>query len=140
MSQHFYKIPKFKHVDPSQQVKNQNDDMHTSQSGFLSTLLSWVSRQANLLRERGFYGRVKDLFKRILRRLTAFVKARPKLKRFSVLVLNKLGCLGIVLQHQRVFAPKFEVQKKQTFKLTPRAKCIYADLKAATARHNQTLK
>ena len=127
------------------QQENQNlhralAEIHSSRSIRITAPLRWAGTQARRLQAEGPKARSIAFIKKLLRKATGFVTARPRLKRLVISVAERLG-LAPRLRHMYRSAtlnhlPANAASSDQTLPtdlsaLTPRARQIYADLKAA---------
>ena len=135
------------------QQENQNlhralAEVHSSLSIRITAPLRWAGTQARRLKAEGPKARSTAFIKKLLRKATGFVTARPRLKRLVISVAERLGLAprlrrmywGATLNHLPANAVSSD-QKLPTelSALTPRARQIYADLKAAIERHQARL-
>jgi O-antigen chain-terminating methyltransferase len=113
---------------------------YASTSWRVTAPLRWLSNLRRLWPEIGLKDRAKDFTEKILQHIIAFVKARPRLKRLTVLISKKLGLHYRPIHTQSIFASDFGVQTNKVVRLTPHAQRIYSDLKVAIEQHNQAVK
>lgn len=105
--------------------------------GALSRLFFWFALQINLLFELCFKRRIKDTIKRFIYLLFRVVKRHPKLRPPAVFFAHKLGLRFLFqrLESERLLIA--QSPSKKITQLTPRAYCIYTDLKEAIEKYNQ---
>lgn len=120
----------------AQEMKQQLDVMLASRSWRLTAPLRWGSTQWQRFREEGVKGRVKALFKRILRALVAFVDARPAIRGVLVTCSHRLGLYSVLRsRYLRTISPtSLDVNKPEGSlltsedQLTPRGQIIHERL------------
>jgi len=131
------------------QQENQNlhralAEVHSSLSIRITAPLRWAGTQARRLQAEGPKARSTAFIKKLFRKATGFVTARPRLKRLVIWVAQRLGLTprlrrmywSATLNH----LPANAASSDQTLPtelsaLTPRARQIYADLKTAIERN-----
>ena len=108
--------------------------------------MRWIAHQLRLLRERGLKSRVKAFVKKIARIAIRSISARPWLKKMAIYVARKLGIeqrlrhiyAGADSNAQSAMANDLVINSPPGLEhLTPRARLIYSDLKAAMDRHKK---
>ncbi len=85
----------------------------------------------------------KRFTKGLLRRGLSFIKRQPKLRRYVLAIINKLGLYGIARTLYARVVYGTDIRGTHNFiptdlpHLTPRARQIYANLKAAIKTRNK---
>jgi|GEM_PF-3453983 len=145
MSNDFYRALKEKFRGSRERVKSRLRD---------TAPLRWGVLQARLLRGYGLSSRIKALFKKIarpfIRRCIIFIKARPSLRSKTIVLAHRLGMYhSIRTVYDRILGhgpitrgfpssaktPTLSVELSQ---LTPRAREIFAELKAAIKNQQES--
>ena len=118
--------------------------IYASRSWRLTAPLRWCCRQARLARQQGLSRRFKAFVKKILRRLikygVAFLGARPGLELRCAAVARRAGFYDPLLRfcsrccEEQKFGHSPRLTPDQ---MTPRARRIYADLKAAIGQRRK---
>jgi len=130
----------------SNEAWSQLQAIYTSKSWRITAPLRWVAHQLRLLRERGLKSRIKAFVKKIARIAIRSISARPRLKRMAIYMARKLGIeqrlrriyAGADSNAQSVVANDLVINSPPGLEhLTPRARLIYSDLKAAMDRHKK---
>ena len=135
-----------------QQTTSMLQMVYNSRSWSITLPLRWVVHQARLLKQHGFFARIKSLVKKItrpfVRRGITFVNSRPGLRQRCLTLARRLGLYeslrDIYLRfsgrtHQMPSAPTqpHTAKPKSPEDMTPNARRIYADLKASIAKRKE---
>jgi SAM-dependent methyltransferase len=136
----------------AQQVEQSLHAIYASWSWRITAPLRWFGSQAGLLCHHGLRARVKTLAKKIgnpmAQHVFAYISARPGLSFKCSIVARKLGLYEQLLSLYRKFTGyhNFPVMNPTTSEaafteslayLTPRARRIYANLKAAIEKNKE---
>jgi hypothetical protein len=97
----------------------------------------WFSFQIKLLFELGFKRRIKDTIKRFIYLLFRVVNRHPSLRTPAIFFTQKLGLRLFFQRLQSEHLSKAQSPSKKITQLTPRAYCIYTDLKDAIEKYQQ---
>ena len=119
--------------------------VYNSTSWRITAPLRWPMHQLRLLRQYGLKARFKALVKKIARKAIQFASSRPWLKRWGITLAHKLGLYSRLQQlhwstnHNAVNASSALSSNvpSELSQLTPRARQIHADLKAAIAQRRE---
>ncbi len=118
--------------------------IYASRSWRLTAPLRWCGRQARLARQQGFPRRFKAFVKKVVRCLitygAAFLGMRPGLKLHCASLARRLGFYGPLLRFcsRCCGGQKFKYSPRLTpDQMTPRARAIYAELKAAIGQRRK---
>ncbi len=113
--------------------------IYVSRSWRITAPLRWLGTQITLLRQHGFTGRLKAVIKKIVRFLIIFLDSRQKLRLYCVVLLRRTGTYNYLRSfYYRHFNQQHLPNQPLTVdKLTPRARQIYNDLKAAIQKNKK---
>ena len=122
----------------AEQLHTELHAVYASRSWRITAPLRWFIQQVRLLRQHGLFSRIKPLMKKIarpfIRRAIAFVDSRPGLRFRLVTLIRRLGLYGALKSIYFRFSKSYPLGdiKPITYQgLTPHARRIYRDLKAA---------
>ena len=127
-------------------------DIDNNRSWRITPLLQWCDQQREHIREQGFWTRSKSLIKKIvgpsIRLSIRFMAARPALRAKIVRAVKFLGLYQVMSRvYRRLSGLSYDLSSlprhslshpNKLYQLTPRARKIYADLKAAMEKDKET--
>jgi len=118
--------------------------VYASKSWRITSPLRWTNHQLRLLCQEGLNKRIKAAAKKVLLRMMVFISVRPRLKRFTIACVQRLGVADRLRQVYRGpcegIGGRGRAQEpipQELSDLTPRAREIYYQFKEAIKKKSE---